>query len=183
MRLPLACAVGGTAVGVWIVSHVLTEGTFRRAVPVLLIISVTFLLCFRHVKKWIDARHGRTHLPSHATLPTLAIGITITSMYAGAFGGGVAVMILGLLTVATSWPWDRVNTAKNVVCLFTSVVGFFAYVPTGLVIWPLCIVLAVTMVLGSFLGKWVTKVVPAKTLRLVVAVLTTLSAGYLWASS
>jgi uncharacterized membrane protein YfcA len=42
-----------------------------------------------------------------------------------------------------------VNTTKNIVCLTTSVVEFVAFTPTGLVVWPLCAVLAVFMVVGG----------------------------------
>jgi uncharacterized protein len=187
MRVPLLCAAVGTAVGVWIVSQVVTAAEFRGAVPFLLVVSVLFLLFFRRVKAWVDARtHARTQsarLSPRSPVAALSISIAFVSVYAGAFGGGFGVMVIGVLTVATSWPWDTVNTTKNSVCLTTSVVGAFAFAPTGLVNWPLCITLAASMVVGSLVGKWVTRVVSAKSLRLLVAVMTTLSAGYLWATS
>lgn len=183
MRIPLICAIGGTAVGVWFVSQVVSETAFRRAVPVLLLMSVVFLLGFQRVRKWIKARTRRGRLPSRSAAVVLSVGIAMTSVYAGAFGGGVGVLILVVLTVATPWAWENVNTVKNVVCLTTSVIGFVAFAPTGLVLWPVCGVLAVSMMVGGFVGKWVTRVVREEVLRPVVAVVTTLSAVHLWVSS
>ncbi|TCO43746.1 hypothetical protein EV192_1289 [Actinocrispum wychmicini] len=182
MRIPLVCAVAATAVGVWLVSRVVTEEGFRRAVPYLLVCSVALLLVFRRVAAWIDARTGRSGMSARSTTTVLTLGITVTSAYAGAFGGGVGVLILGVLTVATSWSWDTINTTKNTVCLTTSVVGFIAFAFTGLVRWPLWVALAAGMLLGSYVGRWATQHVPASIQRLVVAVTTTLSAAYLWAS-
>lgn len=180
MRIPLACAAAGTILGVWTISHVVTETGFRHAVPVLLIIAVALLLGFRQVKEWIDARTKRPHTSPPPNVIALSVGIIVTSTYAGAFGGSVGVMVLALLTATTAWPWNRVNTTKNIICLTTSVVGFAAFAPTGLVDWPLCTVLAASMIVGGFVGQWVTRVVSARTLRLLVAAVTTLSAAYLW---
>lgn len=180
MRIPLLCAIGATVIGVWLISHVVTDEAFRRTVPYLLVFSVLLLLGFRHVKDWIDARTRRSEMSPRAMVTTLAMGVSMTSIYAGAFGGGVGVLILTVLTMATSWPWEKINMVKNIICLTTSVVGLVAFAPTGLVAWPLCAVLAVSMVLGSCLGQWVTQHVPATIQRLAVAIMTTASATYLW---
>jgi hypothetical protein len=74
VRVPLACAVGGTVAGVWIISHVVTETGFRHAVPVLLVIAVMFLLGFRRVKEWIDAHAERTPVPSQPNVVALTVG-------------------------------------------------------------------------------------------------------------
>jgi hypothetical protein len=104
MRVPLACAVGGTVAGVWIISHVITETGFRQAVPVLRVIAVMFLLDFRRVKEWIDAHAERTPVPSQPNVVALTVGIALRSTYAGAFGGSVGVTMLGDVTAATAWP-------------------------------------------------------------------------------
>jgi uncharacterized protein len=182
MMIPLVFSAGATAVGVWFVAHLVPSEIFRDAVPVLLIVSVVFLLRFRRIKNRINASSSRDPLSPRATVIVLTSGFTLTSVYAGAFGGGVAVAILAIGSSATAWPWQTLNTAKNVLCLTTSVVGLIAYAPTGLVIWPLCLVVGVFMVLGSLIGKWVTNRVPDNTQRLIVAVVTVISASYLWAA-
>jgi uncharacterized protein len=183
MLVPLVFSVGSTAIGVWIVADLVPGEVFRQAVPVLLIVSVAFLLRFRHVKSRIDTStpHDPLLLSPRATT-VLTIGFTLTSAYAGAFGGGVAVAILAIGSSVTAWPWPILNTAKNVLCLTTSVVGCIAYALTDLVIWPLCMVVGVFMVLGSLIGKWLTRRIPDNTQRLIVAAVTVVSAGYLWTS-
>jgi uncharacterized protein len=182
MLVPLVFSAGATAVGVWIVADLVPGEIFRQAVPVLLIVSVAFLMRFRRIKDRIDVSTPRDPLSPRATLIVLTTGFTLTSAYAGAFGGGVAVAILAIGSSATAWSWPTLNTAKNVLCLTTSVVGCIAYAPTGLVVWPLYVIVGVFMVLGSMIGKWVTRRVPDNTQRLFVAAVTVISAGYLWAS-
>jgi uncharacterized membrane protein YfcA len=183
MRWPLVCAVVATAVGVWIVSEVLPSSVFRDAVPVLLVVSVVFLLTFRVLRDRLDrrTRSGTAQTGPHAVrTTTLVVGVTITSAYAGAYGGGVGVLVLTVLTMATNWDWHVLNNAKNLVCLTTSVVGCVAFATTGLVLWPVCVVLVPAMIIGSYVGQWVTDRVPASLQRATVALVTLASAGYLW---
>lgn len=182
MVVPLVFSVGATAVGVWIVGGLLSEQDFRRTVPFFLILSVIVLLTFRRVKDHIETGVGQARMSDRARLVTLTTGFTLTSAYAGAFGGGVAVMILGLGGWATKWPWPVMQLVKRVLCLFTSVVGLIAWAATGLVVWPACAVLGVSMVMGSLVGKWATDRIPDSTQRLIIAAITMLSAGYLWAT-
>lgn len=114
MLIPLVFSAAATAIGVWIVAAVVPGEVFRQAVPVLLIVSVVFLLRFRHIKARIEAANLRNPLMlSHRATTMLTIGFTLTSAYAGAFGGGVAVAILAIGSSVTPWPWPTLKHCEK----------------------------------------------------------------------
>lgn len=140
-------AIIGTAAGVGL--FVITPAArFQALAPLLLSIAAIMLLVHPILKRRI-ARRGAAE---QARPVLMAVGIFATSAYAGFFGLGVGVMVLLVLAVATAWPWVQSNKLKNVICLWTSVVGLLAYAFTGLVHWPVAALLGVSMFAGGLLG-------------------------------
>ncbi|NRN65766.1 putative membrane transporter protein [Kibdelosporangium sp. 4NS15] len=183
MAVPLIFAAAASAFGAFLVAKVVTAEFFRDAVPYVLIVCVAVLLTFRKTKARIDTNSWRGRFSPAATRVLLTSGFSVTSVYAGAFGGSVGVMTLTVFGVVTRWPWPTINAAKNVLCLTTSLVGFGVYATTDLVLWPVAAVVGMAMVTGSLIGEKLLHTLSDNTLRLIVAAATTLAAGgLLWTS-
>lgn len=173
LLLGLIAAATGTALGVWLVS-MLDAHTFRQLAPILLILAATLLVVQPHMQRLIDKRQVSTTAGGRQV--AVAVALFGASIYAGAFGGGVAVAILVVFATLTPWTWHKSNTTKNVVCLVMSFVGAGAFALTGLVVWEAAAWLAGSQLVGGVAGNWLARRLSANTLRKTVAVVTVLGA-------
>lgn len=140
-------AIVGTGAGFGLFL-VMPAERFQAIAPLLLGLAAVTLVVYPILKHRLNRRQeADTERPMAMTA-----GVFVTSTYAGFFGGGVGVMVLLVLAVATAWPWVRANELKNLICLATSVLGLAAYAFTGLVHWPIAILLGASMFVGGLLG-------------------------------
>ena len=146
-------AIVGTVAGVYAFYKV-PAPEFRRVVPVLLLVATATLVMHPIIQRVIERRHERRHDDGkHDHMTLITVGVFVTSVYAGFFGGGVGVLVLVVLGTLAAWPWLEANRFKNLICLMTSTVGMFAYAATGLVDVPMAILLFVSLGTGGVLGR------------------------------
>ncbi|MCE7006922.1 sulfite exporter TauE/SafE family protein [Kibdelosporangium philippinense] len=179
MAVPLVFSALASMVGAFIVAELVTPTQFRAVTPYVLVGCVVVLLFFQRVRQRIDDGARRERFSPKSTRALLTMGYSVTSLYAGAFGASVGVMILTVASRLTSWPWKQINATKNLLCLVTSGIGFVVYAASDLVLWPVWAVLAVSMAVGGVLGQKLTDHLPAQVLRVLVATVTTIAAGAL----
>lgn len=139
----LATAAIGTGVGVVLVT-VVDAHTFKMITPGLMACAAVLLLIQPRMQRLIDERHARRHpdlpaelRPDRVTITRrrqLTLGAVLfgVALYAGAFGGGVAVAVLLAFAFLTPWPWHQANVIKNAACLIMSIVGGVVFAFTGL---------------------------------------------------
>lgn len=179
----VGAAIGGTVTGVWLVNRMSTEA-FRSMAPALLMIAAIVLV----IDPWLRPRvtvirrrgiHRHRDEGSIARPVLMAGCLFVAGVYAGAWGAGVGVLVLLVLSFTTSWPGPAAHTARILVCQVTSGIGLIAFALTDLVIWPLFFVLAVPMTVGGLLGELLAHRLPGELLRMVVAVMSAFGAGHL----
>jgi uncharacterized protein len=168
----LAGAAAGTALGVWLVAQ-LDAATFRLVAPVLLLAAAGLLLVQPRMPHILAARaDDRPGIEPARRRVAMGVGLFGVAIYAGAFGGGVAVAVLAVFAVLTPWSWDQANATKNLTCLVMSIVASVAFLLTGLAAWWPAMVLAVSQLAGGAVGQWAAGHVSEEHLRKTVAVAT-----------
>ena len=93
----------------------------------------------------------------------------MVSIFDGYFGAGSGVMILAVLLVLLDQGLPRVNALKNVVLGLSDLVAAVAFAAFGPLRWAPAGCLAVGLLAGSVVGPSITRRVPARVVRTVVA--------------
>jgi len=157
---PLSAA-GGAAGAALLLST--PAGVFGRVVPFLLAAGSLALLLQPHLA---TRGGGRAH-----SRIILGGGLLAVSVYNGYFGAGAGVMILALLLLTVDGHLARANALKNMLLGAATVVSALALAAFGPVEWSAVAPLGVGIFAGSTLGPRVARRLPARLLRLLVALL------------
>lgn len=140
-------------------------GVFEAVVPFLIGGSALLLL----VQPWIIARAGRRLRDGDRRGAWLSAGCV--AVYAGYFGAAAAVLFMALVGLFTTVSVHRLNALKNVLLgagnAFAA--GLFALVAP--VHWPAACALALGSLAGGASGVRLVRRIPARPLRIGVAVI------------
>jgi uncharacterized membrane protein YfcA len=122
---------------------------FEKIVPFLLLFATLSLLI--KVKPRVDP-----HLQVKEK-----IGIAASGFYCGYFGPGQGVLVIAVLARDVHRKSADLNSAKNLIVGFTSIVSNVIYIFSGLVHWPFVIALLAGSTVGGTLGgQWATRMSP-----------------------
>jgi uncharacterized protein len=147
-----------------------SEKLFSELVPYLILAASALLAIQEPVKAWLAKRSGQAG--KKGSSDTWAIGpVGLAAVYGGYFGAGLSVIILAVLGVVVEDTLTSLNAIKQAISFSANVAAavFFAF--SGLVEWPVALVMAVGALSGGVLGgKLVGKVKPATLRGLVVSV-------------
>jgi len=165
--LPAATA-GGIAGGILLLF--LSEEVFHVIVPFLILISALVLAIQDRVRNWIDGRHGQAASGSDGTgLAILPMGFA--GIYNGYFGAGGSVIILSVLGLFLDDTLTRLNALKQCISLFANVAAAIFFLFSGLIIWPVAVVMAAGALAGGWAGGRLAGRIDPDTLRWTVVVI------------
>ncbi len=192
--LAAAAVIGGVAGAV--VLLVTPADAFRTAVPFLVLAACGLLAVQPRLARAVAARRERAASrpgpgsdgePAPGAGPVVAAerevraqappaplgwgvraGVLVASVYGSYFGAGLGVLLLGVLGVLVADDLQRLNALKGLLSLVVNVVGVAVFVFSGLVDWPVALVVAVAAWVGGLLGVRVARVLPARVLRVLV---------------
>lgn len=103
--------------------------------------------------------------------------LILVGIYAGYFGAAAGVVVLVLLTYLINENFLVVNAIKNAVCAFTNLIALIIYAFTSKIYWNFAIPMAIGMFAGGYLGVILVRHIPARLMRIVIAVLAVIQAG------
>lgn len=164
--IPVA-ALGGAAGSALLLST--PPGVFARIVPFLVAAGAVALLAQPRLAAYHQQR--QRDRPPQARSVLLPLALVAVSVYSGYFGSGSGVMLLALLLITTEPHLPTANALKNMLIGATAVVSAVAFALFGPVDWTAAASLGAGMFAGSTLGPRVTRRLPARLLRHVVAVI------------
>ena len=95
----------------------------------------------------------------------------VACCYAGYFGAAAAVLFLGLAGLFSSDSLHQLNALKNVVMGIANAVAMVAFAFLADPIWSVAAALALGSLTGGAIGMKLVRFVPARVLRMVVAVM------------
>ena len=168
---PLAAA-GGAAGALLLLAT--SPSTFAKVVPFLVVGASLTLLLEPRLTRW---RQKRRRQDSKLALPT---GLLTLSVYNGYFGAGSGVMILTMLLVLVDRHLARANALKNMLLGAGTLASAAILTLSGSVNWSAAVPLGIGMFAGSSVGPRVTRRLPAKVLRPLIALLGISLAVELW---
>jgi len=134
-------------------------GVFEKMVP--------FLLLFASLSFLIKAKPDRS--ARHDLLEK--IGIAGSGLYCGYFGPGQGVMVIAVLARDIRRDPKTLNTAKNLIVGWTSLISNIIYIFSGRADWPIVIALFLGASIGGTVGgRWAARMPKALYRGLILAV-------------
>ena len=128
---------------------VASEQVFHVIVPFLILAAAMLLAVQDRVRDWIlkqshdePGKQGR-----RAVLP-----VGLAAVYGGYFGAGMSVIILAVLGLFLDDTLPRLNALKQCISLSVNVAAAVFFLFSGLIIWPLALVMATGALAGGAAG-------------------------------
>jgi uncharacterized membrane protein YfcA len=178
LRRLLPMSVIGAAIGAVLVI-VLPPGVFEAAVPVLIGVGALLVITgprlqaamARHRPESDDA--GGVRGPGVALL----VGVLLAGMYGGYFGAAQGVILIGLLSLLTTDPLQRINGYKNILATTANVVAAvtFLLIAPDRVVWSVVGLISLGSIAGGLVGAAVGRRIPTTPLRIVVLVISVIA--------
>jgi uncharacterized membrane protein YfcA len=173
--LPMSLAGGITGA---VLLRVLPASAFAAIVPVLIAVGVLLVLFGPAIQRRAAARRGgadEVH-PVHrggATTVLLMVSVFVAGVYGGYFGAAQGVILMGVLSVLSSEPLQRLNGYKNVLALVVNTVAALVFVVVAheLIDWLVVLLIAVGSLLGGVVGSTVGRRLPPVALRGLIVVI------------
>jgi uncharacterized membrane protein YfcA len=163
LRMLVPSLLGGF-LGAWLVGR--DQKAFADLVPWLILTAAVLFVLQGPISKWLKARAAgagvqpEEHKPSVFT-QTLVIGFQfLVAVYGGYFGAGIGILMLSALGFMGIGDIHRMNAVKTFLATaingMAAIVFIFVYRPTDeekqLVHWGYAIPMAVTSILGGYVG-------------------------------
>jgi uncharacterized protein len=168
-----AGVIGGVAGGILLLTF--SEQVFRLLVPFMILMAAVLLAVQDRVKAWIGAHAAREPQSSggrdddgagRAVLP-----VGLAAVYGGYFGPGLSVIFLAVLGLFIEDNLTRLNALKQCISLSVNTAAAVFFLFTGLVIWPLAIVMAAGALIGGSAGGAIAgRIDPARLRWAIVAI-------------
>ena len=110
--------------------------------------------------------------------------IFLVGIYAGYFSAAAGILMLALLNYTTDESFPVYNAIRNVALLSANIVAIVIFALKADINWPqtlpIIISLGVGLLIGSYIGPMIVRIVPPKVLKIVVAVAAVFMSGYLF---
>lgn len=164
MPMSLAGAITGA-----LLLLVLPPAAFRAIVPVLIGIALVLVLAGPRVQRRVAAATGAGTEPRwHA--PVLLGGVFVAGAYGGYFGAAQGVLLIGLLSLLSREPLQRLNGWKNVLALIANLVSaaVFLVMAREHLNWAVAGLIALGSFTGGFIGATVGRRLSPQLLRAVI---------------
>ena len=164
-----AAAAVAAALGAGLVLA-LPSTVFARVVPILILVAVVLVLLqptlTKVSKRWIN-EHDAREFPHRTSSVVTAAGVGV---YGGYFGGGQGIVLMGLLPVVFAPDLQRSNAVKNVLAATANATAALVFIIAGRVLWPVALTLAISSIVGGYIGSHAATRLPATAFRVVIAV-------------
>jgi len=170
-RLAPASLLGGVIGAVLLL--VLPPEAFTAIVPVLIGLGLVLVVLGPRLNRGAALRHeqgGARPVAWHG--PALVGGTLVAGIYGGYFGAAQGVILMGLMSVLSSEPIQRLNGYKNVLATIVNAVAAitFILVARDEVNWLVALLVGVGAFAGGFVGSKIGRRLPPVVLRAVIIV-------------
>ena len=144
---------------------------FRDLVPFLIAAAVALVV----IQPWLSAvlrrRRARGHrADGHSHRALAPVGMLLTGVYGGYFGGAQSIMLIAVLGLAYDEHLQRTNALKNVLAGLVNLVAATVFVLAAHVAWDAAALLAAGSVAGGYAGAHAGRRLPATALRALIVV-------------
>ena len=165
-------SIAGSVAGALLLLHT-SEGRFDTIVPFLVLGATLLFLLQPPISRWLsrratDSREPLDVLP-HPSWWVLAAQLAV-AVYGGYFGAGIGILMLATLGGMGLTNIHQMNGVKNWGAMCINGIAAITFVASGIVTWPVAIVMAAGGLAGGYGGarvalrigqKWVRRAVVA----------------------
>lgn len=148
----------------------LPSQVFAHVVPVLILLAVALVaaqpILSRLSRQWVSSHHDQRQPHRVASVATAA-GVGV---YGGYFGGGQGIVLMGLLPLVFAADLQRSNAVKNVLAATANATAALVFIIAGRVLWPVALTLAVSSIIGGYVGSHAATRLPSSLFRVVIVV-------------
>ncbi|MCZ2402639.1 sulfite exporter TauE/SafE family protein [Paenarthrobacter sp. Z7-10] len=172
IRLLPASLLGGIT-GAFLLLH-LPESVFGVVAPFLIVLALAMVLLQprlqRYVKRRAEANDGVPHR-SHTVL-MIAL-VYFAGVYGGYFVAAQGILLVGILGIFMTGTLQNANAVKNVLSLAVNLIAAVSYLTFAVdkIIWPVVGLIAVSSLIGGFVGSRIGRRLSPLVLRLVIVTL------------
>lgn len=145
----------------------LPENSFKRIVPVLIVISLILIVFQPRISRWATAR--REAARPHGGRFLLG-GIFGTGIYGGYFGAGQGILLFGMLAISLPDDLRELNAVRAVLAGIANGVAAVIFIAVADVAYLPVLLIAVGSTAGGLLGAGIGKRLPDPVLRGVIVV-------------
>jgi uncharacterized protein len=163
-RQAIPAVAGGLTGALLLVSF--PDDAFVAAIPFLLAIAVAAIVLGPQLAVLLQRA-----LPPRQLAAMTGLLLFLTGVYAGYFGAGMGFMLIAVLTAASGLAIQEANAAKNLMAVAISTTAVVPLMLSGLVDWPAALLVLAGGLVGGWIGGHLTRFVPAKAMRIGVAVI------------
>ncbi|MBT1001828.1 sulfite exporter TauE/SafE family protein [Paenarthrobacter sp. DKR-5] len=171
----LPASVLGAVTGAWLLLH-LPESVFGVAAPFLIVIALLFVVFQPRLQRWVRRRAERAD-ETDGRRTSHAVPLTLLVYFAGVYGGyfvaAQGILLVGILGVFMAGTIQQANAMKNVLVLGVNVVAGISYMLFAFsrISWPAVGLIAVSSLVGGYLGSTFGRRLPPNILRAIIIVL------------
>jgi uncharacterized membrane protein YfcA len=136
---------------------------FGRIVPYLVLVGAVVLLGQPLISAW-QTRRGRSM--NRAAVGVSGAGV---ALYNGYFGAGAGILMITLLLLSTERSLPRANALKNTIIVAADLLPAVLFVTLGKIDWQATVALGIGALLGGLVGPRIARRVPARIMRVLIA--------------
>ena len=144
-----AGVIGGLIGGILLLS--VSTQLFRGLVPFLIFFAVVLLALQDRIRDWI-LRHASRSSTGKVDGSSAILPVGLAAVYGGYFGAGLSVILLALLGLVYEDTLTRLNALKQCVSLVVNIAAAVFFLFSGLVLWPVALVMAAGALAGGAIG-------------------------------
>ncbi|MFV0462936.1 MAG: sulfite exporter TauE/SafE family protein [Nostocoides sp.] len=161
----------GAAVGAVLLLR-LPAAAFAAIVPVLVLIGLLLVVFGPKLQRAAQSAHTDGPRPGWHRW-ALGVGIFAAGVYGGYFGAAQGVLLMGILSVLSTEPLQRLNGYKNVLSTVVNAVAavIFLLIAPGEIRWPVVGLIALGATIGGLLGARIGRRMPPTVLRAVIVII------------
>lgn len=150
----------------------LPASAFATIVPVLILVALALVVLGPRLQSAARGSQSGHPQPRWHTW-ALAVGIFAAAVYGGYFGAAQGVLLMGLLSVLSTEPLQRLNGFKNVLATIVNGVAAvtFLVVAPAQARWPAVGLIAVGAAIGGTLGATIGRRLSPRALRAIIVVI------------
>jgi uncharacterized membrane protein YfcA len=150
---------------------VLPPAAFKAIVPVLILLGIVLVILGPRIQGMVRPQQDGPEPRWHG--PLMGLGVLVAGMYGGYFGAAQGVLLMGIFSVLSSEPLQRLNGYKNVLSLIVNFVAAIVFILFARqhIDWLVAALIAGGSLVGGIIGAKVGRRIPPNLLRGIIVLI------------
>ena len=170
IRLMPASVIGGIT-GAYLLLH-LPETVFTVVAPLLIVVALVLVILQPRLQRSIAQRRSSGSITARHDAVMVGL-VFLAGIYGGYFVAAQGVLLVAILGIFMSGNLQNANAVKNVLSLSVNVVAAISYLlfAPDKIIWAVVGLIALSSLVGGFVGAKIGRRLPPLVLRTVIVIL------------